>query len=151
MAARLKGSRPTCLMLQSVEARCDLEEATVLLDHLKQDTLVVGKRLDGHDFGGPTSTELGPFSLNGTTTPWNTLALWNLSRLALTGFLLVAEGFEDGVAGGVEEVSVIALHQKLWPELSKAKLVDIISSKSDQESWRTNWSVSLSSATLDLH
>jgi hypothetical protein len=33
------------------------------------------------DIGGSV-----PIALNGRTSPWNTLALWNVSKLALTGF-----------------------------------------------------------------
>jgi hypothetical protein len=90
-------------------------------------TLVVGAVLQGHQYCDTSDgTEV---ELTGRTTPWNTLALWNLPKLALTGFLLVSEGLhldEDGKegAGGVEEVCTIAMLQRILPSNSAlAKLV----------------------------
>jgi hypothetical protein len=107
-----------------------------------QDTvLVAGARLTGHDHrvttGNPSNAKAPhTVALNGRTTPWNTLAVWNLPKLALTGFQLVADGLLSDLApppsspadhqqpqpqqagstinmGGVEEVVTIALLQKL--------------------------------------
>jgi len=50
---------------------------------------VVGPVFDGHDF------QPGERLLNGRTTPWNTLALWSVRKLALTGFLCIADGLPD--------------------------------------------------------
>lgn len=48
--------------------------------HMGVDDLVVGAALTGHAFqGGETVT------LTGVTTPWNTLALWEVSKLATLG------------------------------------------------------------------
>jgi hypothetical protein len=65
--------------------------------------------------------------LNARTTPWNTLAIWKVSMLALTGFQVVSDGIltEDATepSYGVEEVVAIALLQKvLGATKAKAKL-----------------------------
>ena len=53
------------------------------------------------------------------------MAMWNLSKLGLVGFPLVAEGVLEGAEGGVEEVGAIAIVQKLLgEEMAKAKLLD---------------------------
>lgn len=62
--------------------------------------------------------------LNGRTSPWNTLAVWSLNKLALTGFSLVAEGLPmEGIPAGVEEVSTISILQRILPRQAKAKLI----------------------------
>jgi hypothetical protein len=61
----------------------------LLLQHFDDDkTLVVGAVLPGHQYNKAQSR----VPLTGLTTPWNTAAMWNVSKLALTGFPLVAEG-----------------------------------------------------------
>ena len=61
--------------------------------------------------------------LNGRTCPWNTLAVWNLPKLALTGFPMVTE-MPD--CAGVEECVTIALQQKLFGDnQTKAILVRV--------------------------
>lgn len=42
--------------------------------------LVVGAALTGHDFREGEAVEL-----TGVTTPWNTLALWDVAKLARLG------------------------------------------------------------------
>ncbi|MBI4054392.1 MAG: hypothetical protein HY397_03635, partial [Candidatus Doudnabacteria bacterium] len=92
-----------------------LKRLLVQLDH---DTLVAGAVLSGHDFRNGTATG------SGVTIPWNTLAVWNLRYLALTGFMLVADGIFDRAAAGVEELSTGCILQSLYPKL-KIKLVDL--------------------------
>ena len=111
----------------SAETQTSPASILQLLEHMDEDTLVAGAVLPGHDYH-PKSTQ----TLNGRTTPWNTLAVWNVAKLTLTGFPLVAEGLHtlsDGttpVAAGVEEVSTIALLQSvLGPQKAKAKLVPL--------------------------
>lgn len=102
-----------------------------LLKHMTmEDTLVVGAALPGHDFyRDKDEVEL---DLNGLNCPWNTFAIWNLQKLALTGFPLICDGlhqFNDGTnaPGGIEEFSTILLHQRLdtTQSSSKAKLVRV--------------------------
>eukprot|EP00438_Fugacium_kawagutii_P024755 Skav213505 [mRNA] locus=scaffold3849:268322:291457:- [translate_table: standard] len=59
------------------------------MDHHDADTLVVGPAMDGHRF------RPGERILDGRTSPWNTLALWSVRKLALTGFLCIADGLPD--------------------------------------------------------
>ena len=48
--------------------------------HIGPDDLVVGAALTGHAFEQGQTVEL-----TGVTTPWNTLALWDVSKLAKLG------------------------------------------------------------------
>jgi hypothetical protein len=78
-----------------VSAETEAPSITPLLDNMDNSTLVVGALLEGHQFDDTAER----VALNGRTTPWNTLALWNLEKLALTGFPLVSDGLhqsEDG-------------------------------------------------------
>jgi len=91
-------SAETTLAPRSVEELC----RHVGLD----DTLVAGAVLPGHDYrGGGNGDGNGgdagftSVELDGRTCPWNTCAIWNLRKLALTGFPLVADGLhrhDDG-------------------------------------------------------
>lgn len=106
--------------IQSLEVFPDQRVVQGLVTHAsKDDTLVVGAAFPGqHDFSP------GHRVLDGRTTPWNTLAVWNTQKIALTGFSLVAEGLPaQGVAAGVEEVCTISILQKLQPRKCVAKLV----------------------------
>lgn len=61
--------------------------------------ILSGAVLPGHDYNQAEMGREIEVELTGRTTPWNTLALWNLPKLALTGFLLVSEGLhpeDDG-------------------------------------------------------
>jgi hypothetical protein len=90
--------------------------------------------------------------LDGCSTVWNTLALWNVERLARTGFLPISDGLPartvrtrdpktgqmvekslPAVAAGVEEVVCISLQQLLYPTSSQAKLLSMSSSSHVEE------------------
>ena len=127
-------ARNKCQQLLFVSAEVHLTEEVMqnLRSKLCERTLVVGTVLQGHEYKGTINNEEEvEVELTGRTTPWNTCALWNVSKLALTGFLLVSEGLhpdEDGREGssGVEEVCAIATLQRiLQPDNAKAKLVSI--------------------------
>mmetsp|Transcript_7324 Transcript_7324/g.20557 ORF Transcript_7324/g.20557 Transcript_7324/m.20557 type:complete len:763 (-) Transcript_7324:314-2602(-) len=81
------------ILYQSLEVCCAPDVLKKLMDHHTSDTLVVGPVLDGHVF------EAGEQPLNGRSTPWNTLALWSTRKLALTGFLHIADGLPKNVKG----------------------------------------------------
>lgn len=137
------------LMMVSAEMNVSGEAIQSLCQHVDlHDTLVAGAALPGHDYQfnnsptNSTSSDIGSedriVELNGRTTPWNTCAVWNLSKLALYGFPMVAEGLHrnaDGsqLAGGVEEVSAILLHQRLDESTSKAKLVKVVGIEWEQD------------------
>lgn len=63
--------------------------------------------------------------IDGMTSPWNNLALWNLSKLNITGFLGVSSGLLKNVPGGMEEVTTISLLQQLYPNEAQAKLIGV--------------------------
>ena len=102
-------------------------------------SLAWGTALQGHDYHAPEQGGEVEVPLTGRTTPWNTHALWNVPKLALTGFLLVSEGLhlgDDGREGpaGVEEACAIATLQRiLQPQNAQAKLVSIPGATWEQE------------------
>lgn len=156
------------LLMISVEVKLTLAAMEALQSNMNDseegcETLVVGATLNGHEhhaldaLASTSSTIPQPtmistpnrvikeVKLTGRTTPWNTCALWDVQKLALTGFLLVSEGLHfnpsndnDGsgsrLEGGVEEVVTIATLQRiLGPKKACAKLVHIPSI-----SWETD-------------
>ena len=122
------------LLLASAEVQLTPQVMTILKSKIDiKHTLVVGTVLNGHAYKANQNIfneqiEEVEVELNGRTTPWNTCALWNVNKLALTGFLLVSEGLHDNnqVSAGVEEVCAIATLQRiLQPNNAQAKLVSI--------------------------
>eukprot|EP01084_Bolivina_argentea_P003468 6504_1 len=95
------------LLLQSLEIDVAYETIDTLCTSMQPEDLVVGAALIYHDF------KPGWRILNGVTSPWNTLAIWSVPKLAPTGFLAVAEGCVYGVEAGVEEATAIGVLQKL--------------------------------------
>jgi len=120
----------TKLLFQSIEVTALPEDIKSLERHLDSNTLVVGAKL--HEMHGHVNEKV---ELTGWTTPWNTLALWNLEKLGLTGFLTVSSGNLPGIPGGVEEVVTISLLQTLHPYSMDAKMVELKSVV-----WNTEWS-----------
>ena len=118
------------LLFQSIEVSIGLKDMLLLEKELTSDTLVIGAKLcDRHGHHNETCT------INGWTSPWNTLALWNLEKLALTGFLTISSGNLQDIPGGIEEVVTISLLQKLQPNIMKSKLIKLSS-----VDWNTDWS-----------
>lgn len=85
--AQSKGAK--YILYQSLEVCCSRDVLQRIMDHHDMDTLVVGPVLDGHKF------RPGERILDGRSSPWNTLALWSVRKLALTGFLCIADGLPD--------------------------------------------------------
>jgi len=119
------------LLFASAEVQLTEKVMEVMKQKLDlENTLVVGTVLQGHEYNNSADGEV-EVELTGRTTPWNTCALWNVPKLALTGFLLVSDGLhpeEDGRegSGGVEEACTIATLQRiLQPSNAQAKLVSI--------------------------
>eukprot|EP01031_Cornospumella_fuschlensis_P036288 gene36288-44022_t len=105
------------IAFQSLECTVSREKVQLMRGMLTPDTLVLGLRFDGHVF------EPGKHVLTGTTTPWNTFAIWHVDHLGRVGFPLIGDGQRgDRENGGVEEVTAISLLQLLDPSL-KAVLV----------------------------
>lgn len=112
--------KATKLLFQSIEVTLEKEDIDNLLKEMDEKTLVVGAKL--HPKHGDRK---GKQPLNGWNSPWNTLALWDLQKLGLTGFLSISSGNIDHIPGGVEEVVVISLLQHLHPETMQAKLIEL--------------------------
>jgi hypothetical protein len=101
------------LLFVSAELSAPQSAIEQLLSHRNNDVAVIGALLPGHAYvPGETTTRL-----SGTSCPWNTMAVWNLNKLALTGFQLVSDGLltndETEPSYGVEEVVAACLLQKL--------------------------------------
>jgi hypothetical protein len=118
------------LLFQSIEVEISLKDIEKLESHLTNDTLVVGAKLD-EQHGSDENIQL---PLNGWTTPWNTLALWNIQKLGLIGFLSISSGNHEGIPGGVEEVVTISMLQSLKQNEMKAKVINLQSVV-----WNTTW------------
>jgi hypothetical protein len=143
------GTRRSLILYLSQEMTVNPQTIVTMIDAFIEDsdTLVIGIRCSGHDvidqqeqqLQQPTNANnitLRP--LNGTTTPWNTLAMWDIPKLGLTGFPLVAEGIHPETivkGGGVEEVSAITLLQKILA-LGKAK-AKLLCFPDDTSEWKT--------------
>ena len=80
------------IMFLSVETNVTPQSINKLCQYINlDDTLVVGAALRGHDHKHSSGSAEIEVELNGVTTPWNTLAVWNLKKLAITGFAMIAE------------------------------------------------------------
>ena len=125
------------ILFVSAETTASAASIQILLGAIHPDTLVAGARLGGHVYHESTTTHES-IALTGRTSPWNTLAVWNLQKLALTGFQLVSDGLltDDATepSYGVEEVLAIALLQKvLGLDQAKAKLIKLPDIQWDQD------------------
>lgn len=105
------------LVLQSSEVWIEKQCIEAMSGYLDEKTLVVGARIS-EEHAGST----GVFPLHGLNSPWNTMALWDLDKLARTGFLGISSGLLNGVPGGMEEVVTISLLQHLDPHNCLAKI-----------------------------
>jgi len=104
-----QGKGKKYILYQSLEVCCARDVLQRLLDHHTADTLVVGPVVDGHVFCD------GEQPLNGRSSPWNTLALWSVRKLALTGFLCIADGLPD-VPPSVSRETSMAFADELNPQ-----------------------------------
>ena len=90
--------KATSLLLQSLEMDVDTTSIELLHSHFDHSRdLVVGAAMPGHDF--QPDPESQPIELSGLTSPWNTLALWNLEKLAKVGFVLTGDALRLEVEG----------------------------------------------------
>ena len=112
--------KATKLLFQSIEVTIGFDDVQKLRSYIDEETLVVGAKL--HPKHG---NKKGLHPLNGWNSPWNTLAIWDLEKLGLTGFLTISSGNIDHIPGGVEEVVAISLLQHLKSKSMQAKLIDL--------------------------
>lgn len=115
--------RVTHLLFASTEYPPSESLASLLLSHCDAQTLVVGARLDSHDFKAQPGERILVQHASGLQIPWNTCALWSIEHLIHTGFVLTADSFTDPDNAGMEEMGTIAAQQILWKDKAVAKLV----------------------------
>jgi hypothetical protein len=117
------------LLCVSVEVEIDTLALTALDNEVSEATLVAGLRMQGHQF------KLGENTCNGEHSPWNTAALWRIRNgLDRIGFASSGEAHADptGENAGVEEVSTIAIYQKLYADCSAVLI------HTDEVAWDTD-------------
>jgi hypothetical protein len=109
------------IMFVSAEVNVSLNTIETLCSHVTEDpdAIVAGAALPGHEYSGIEGSN--EVQLNGRSIPWNTLAVWSVEKLSITGFQLCSD---FGSSGGIEECVAFGLLQKLFPN-SKAKLVKL--------------------------
>ncbi|KAG8715917.1 hypothetical protein FRC11_012984 [Ceratobasidium sp. 423] len=123
------------VLFQSVEVDVEPEKVKKMVDLCTGDVLVVGKAFDAHTFQTHSDSAARQVHLTGRTCPWNTLAVWDVSKLARTGFLLTSETNTPPNSSAIEEAPTIALHQKLFPGRSRAFLVRFEA----EDGWGAAW------------
>ncbi|MBV8656913.1 MAG: hypothetical protein JO142_03725 [Burkholderiales bacterium] len=99
------------LFCASIEVEIESIALAALDNEVNDATLVAGLRMRGHQF------EPGEHACDGEHSPWNTAALWRIRNgLDRIGFASSGEAHADptGENAGVEEVSTIAIYQKLY-------------------------------------
>lgn len=134
-ATRLGGRS---ILIQSVEVQSRPSHIRLLHEYLHEDTLVVGAKLT-KEHGQSTGIQ----KIDALNSPWNTLALWDLQKLNITGFSGLSNGVLDGIPGGMEEVVTISALQHLYPDMTKSKLIQL-----PHLSWDIIWN---DQARLDYH
>jgi hypothetical protein len=131
-------------LIMFISAEVNLSSSTVstLCQHVieNENVIVAGAALNGHQYHAAAAAAAADddahnrrrreVPLTGRTTPWNTLCVWDLDKLSLTGFSTVSD---LGTSAGVEECVAIALLQKLFPK-SEARLVKVDDIEWDEES-----------------
>lgn len=121
------------VIFQSLEFLVDRKVILTLSDFMEnhENAIVVGPVMNGHLFAPGTNP------LAGRTCPWNTCAMWDLEKLYLLGFPMIGDGLLDkgSETGGVEEVSAIALLQRLRPHWT----AHLLAFPPEQSSWNVNF------------
>ncbi|CAN0369768.1 unnamed protein product, partial [Discosporangium mesarthrocarpum] len=73
------------ILYQSLETLASAKTVAHMTSHLGPDDLVVGAALQGHSFQPGGGQGRGEIPVTGVTSPWNTLAMWDVRKLGLTG------------------------------------------------------------------
>ncbi|KZP12152.1 hypothetical protein FIBSPDRAFT_870471 [Athelia psychrophila] len=123
------------IVFMSVEMTVLPEEIGQMLNLWRRETLVIGKALAQHKF---VKNAPGLVEVTGLTTPWNTFAIWDLNKLAKTGFILAADTNVAPGQSAIEEVPIVALHQHLYPNDSEATLLKFPDAVATA-GWDTTW------------
>jgi len=126
------------LLCASAEVEMDALTLAALDSEVNETILVAGLRMHGHQF------ESGEHACDGEHSPWNTAALWRIKNgLDRIGFASSGEALADptGENAGVEEVSTIAIYQKLYGDCGAVLI----------QAAGTTWNIELSSKTDTLN
>ncbi|MEK7116269.1 MAG: hypothetical protein AAB879_02660 [Patescibacteria group bacterium] len=116
------------LLLASAEVQVTQAIVSALGRELGDQTIVVGAAVIGHDLGD------GVVIGTGERVPWNTLAMWNLKYLKVTGFPLIGDAPFDPSQAGVEEVCALSVLQRLYPAC-RAVLLNVPGVEWDTAHW----------------
>lgn len=116
------------LLLLSTEIKLTEADLQKMLDKMDENTLMVGARLDGHEFHASSTV-----GITGVTTPWFTCCLVNVKKIIRLGIPMTGEALFDPTrkSAGVEEVATISLYQRLYADCD-AKLIQL-----DSVAWET--------------
>jgi hypothetical protein len=91
------------ILYQSLEIKDTNKIYMELIKHFNENTLCVGIKLPDHDKNLSDNNKI-----SGSNSPWNTYAIWDISKLSLTGFPMISD---IGKNAGIEEVATISLLQ----------------------------------------
>mmetsp|Transcript_7067 Transcript_7067/g.26010 ORF Transcript_7067/g.26010 Transcript_7067/m.26010 type:complete len:387 (-) Transcript_7067:210-1370(-) len=131
---KAKMLKATDLLLQSPEINAGAHHIDLLLRERTQDTLCVGFALPGHIppaelpldvVHTPDNGSRGSLRtyIHGLTIPWNTLAVWDVEKLSITGFLACSDHLDPP---GMEEAPAMAMLQRILPKSAKIKLLHFV-------------------------
>jgi hypothetical protein len=118
------------IAFQSLEFRIPEANVSQLFNCIafNENVAVVGPAMQGHSY------EYGNQILRGRTCPWNTFAIWSIKYVGKIGFPMIGDGSPtEGISGGVEEVTTVALLQKLYPNTIALLF------KMENMEWQTNF------------
>jgi len=124
--ARLLGGK--YILYQSLEIDDTTNIYNKLIEHFDPNTLCVGIKLPDHT----KDLEEGLLNLTGSNSPWNTYAIWDISKLSLTGFCMVSEIGDDA---GIEEVATISILQ-LINNNYEVKLIEYDNNDNNKNLWQ---------------
>lgn len=122
------------------------EQISHMVRLMDENTLVVGARLEGHEFSRGLHQ-----AASSLTTPWNTLALWNLKLLRYTGFSNQGEALFDPRQTGDEEFVTISQIQQSFPGLGRAMPRAFLTEVPGVENWDPKIVASWDAERLHIH
>jgi hypothetical protein len=120
IVAEAKRQQADELILMSREVRAEPGAFEVLSRWMGPDVLVTGAKLVSEH-----GEHSGDQAIDALNSPWNTLAVWNVALLGLTGFPSICDGYGPDVPAGMEEVITISLLQQLYGARARAYLLGV--------------------------
>ncbi|MBU1104448.1 hypothetical protein KJ664_00935 [Patescibacteria group bacterium] len=118
LAARKELAGGAGMLFASTEVVLTTDTVSTLMQHMDNETSVVGAAMVGHNFQPGYEGKA-----DGRQFPWNTFSLWN-RYIYITGFPIIGDGIpENPSTAGVEELVAGAVLESLYG--CTAKLVQI--------------------------